>query len=165
MTRPSDLTRRQREKAQREREDAVYEERIRLLQAELAGVKKRVVSHETVRQEILKLSKATVPQPSWTMEPQHGKGLSPGAPTLFLSDWHWGEVVDKRQVGGVNEYNLQIAHNRAQTVIQNTIRLLRGEFSRKELPGLVVALGGDMFSGDIHEELSRTNEQLLVNIS
>jgi len=116
-----------------------------------------------VRQEILKLSKAELPQPKWTLEPPiHSEGSSPGAPSLFLSDWHWGEVVDKRQVGGVNEYNLEIAKKRAEAVVKNAIKLIRGEFSRKSIPGLVLPIGGDMFSGDIHEELSRTNEEPIM---
>ena len=32
---------------------------------------------------------------------------SPGVPTLFLTDLHYGEVVDPAQVGGVNSYNVE----------------------------------------------------------
>ena len=163
MPKPSDATRGIRRRLQKEREQAVVDEKIRLLMAEINGLKKKVVSHDMVRQEILKLSKATIPQPTWTLQhPSLHPGSSPGVPSLFLSDWHWGEVVDKKQVNGVNEYNLEIAHRRAFNVINNATKILRGELSRKEIPGLVLILGGDMFSGDIHDELSRTNEQPIM---
>ena len=160
---PSDLTRKARRVAQREREQAAIDEQIRALKGEILGLKKKVVSQETVRQEIIRLSKATVPQPKWMLDTTTtGKVL--GVPTLLASDWHWGEVVDRKQVGGVNEYNLSIANRRAKSLIENTIKILRNEFSRKDIPGIVFALGGDMVSGDIHEELSRTNEQPIMPV-
>ena len=160
---PSDLTRKARKIAQREREQAAIDEQIRALKGEILGLRKKVVSQETVRQEIIRLSKATVPQPKWMLDTTTtGKVL--GVPTLLASDWHWGEVVDRKQVGGVNEYNLSIANRRAKSLIENTIKILRNEFSRKDIPGIVFALGGDMVSGDIHEELSRTNEQPIMPV-
>jgi hypothetical protein len=79
-------------------------------------------------------------------------------PTLFVSDWHWGEVVDPEQINGVNGYNLNIARQRAKYLAIHTIDLLTKHMVNPHYPGLVVAVGGDMFSGDIHEELSVTNE-------
>ena len=160
---PSDLTRKARKIAQREREQAAIDEQIRALKGEILGLRKKVVSQETVRQEILRLSKATVPQPKWMLDTTTtGKVL--GVPTLLASDWHWGEVVDRKQVGGVNEYNLSIANRRAKSLVENTIKILRNEFSRKDIPGIVFALGGDMVSGDIHSELSITNEQPIMPV-
>lgn len=79
-------------------------------------------------------------------------------PTLFASDWHWGEVVDPAQIGGVNEFSPEIAHRRARRLIEQTIYLLKEHMVNPDYPGIVFALGGDMFSGDIHEELMATNE-------
>jgi transposase-like protein/predicted phosphodiesterase len=80
-----------------------------------------------------------------------------GTPTLFLSDLHWGERVFKAQVNGVNEYDLDIAHRRLKTVCDTSIVLLRDVLSKGDYDGIVVPLGGDMCSGNIHEELRETN--------
>jgi hypothetical protein len=83
---------------------------------------------------------------------------SPGVPTLFLSDLHWGERVFRSQLGGVNEYDLNIAVKRMRHTIDVTIYLLGLLDPKMQYPGIVVPLGGDMISGDIHEELATTNE-------
>ncbi len=95
--------------------------------------------------------------PKWANAPLL-KPSSPGVPTLFLSDLHWGEVVHPSQIGGVNKYNLSIAHARLNYCVETAIRLLRILDKGMDYPGIVVPLGGDMISGDIHDELKTTNE-------
>lgn len=95
--------------------------------------------------------------PSWT-GPQSGRAASPGIPTLFLSDLHWGERVYRTQLAGVNEYNLSIAAKRLEHTVQTAIYLLGILSPKLDYPGIVVPLGGDMISGDIHEELKESNE-------
>ncbi len=82
-----------------------------------------------------------------------------GVPTLFLSDWHFDEVVDPRQIEGKNEYNHDIAVSRANLLFETTGKLLFTHMAGAYYDGLVVAIGGDMLSGMIHDELRRTNEQ------
>jgi hypothetical protein len=81
-----------------------------------------------------------------------------GIPTLMLSDWHWGEVVDPDQIEGLNEFNLEIANRRADRVFSTTLQLLHQRQSGQTYDGMAVLLGGDMFSGNIHEELRITND-------
>ena len=95
--------------------------------------------------------------PTW-LEAPLVKPSSPGVPTLFLSDLHWGEVVRKAQIGGVNSFNLSIAHARMEHTIETAISLLRILDKGMDYPGIVVPLGGDMISGNIHDELTATNE-------
>ena len=129
------------------------------LQHEAKKTQKDTLTEETVRKEIIGLAEGLdkTKLPDWLVKPSRTKS-SPGVPTLFASDWHWGEVVDPKQVGGVNAYNLDIAHRRAQALITHTVDLLKNHMVNPNYPGIVFALGGDMFSGDIHEELSETNE-------
>lgn len=94
--------------------------------------------------------------PRWTLAP--AKASSPGVPTLFGSDWHWGEVVEPSQIGGVNRYNSAIAKKRLRYTIETTIRLCQILSPTMDYPGIVFALGGDMQSGNIHEELQATND-------
>lgn len=95
--------------------------------------------------------------PKW-VDAQLAKPSSPGVPLLFLSDLHWGEVVHPSQIGGVNKYNLAIAHERMDYTIETAIHLLTILDAKRDYPGIVCPLGGDMISGNIHDELSATNE-------
>lgn len=94
--------------------------------------------------------------PKWTHTPKIAKAV--GVPNLTLSDLHWGERVFKNQLGGVNEFNLSIAKRRLKTVVQGTIDLARRLDGDMRYPGLCLDLGGDMVTGDIHDELKTTNE-------
>lgn len=95
--------------------------------------------------------------PEWVTKVLKGRS-GPGVPTLLLSDFHWGEKVHPTQIGGVNEYNTVLAHERLHTCIDGAIHLLRILDPQMRYPGIVMPLGGDMVSGDIHEELAESNE-------
>ena len=117
----------------------------------------KALDHKAVREVIFGLSEAKPDVPAWVIDPPKAKH-SPGVPTLFASDWHWGEVVDPEQINGVNKYNLRIAHARAKRMVERTIDLLKNHMVNPSYPGIIFPLGGDMVSGDIHEELRESNE-------
>jgi len=81
-----------------------------------------------------------------------------GTPTLFLSDWHWAEVVDPKQIENLNKYNIDIGMKRSERVFSKSLNLLFHHLSGQTYDRAVIPLGGDMLSGNIHEELQRTNE-------
>lgn len=93
----------------------------------------------------------------WTSEKRKPGGLR-CTPWLTLSDLHLDEVVVARQVGGRNSYNRRIAEKRLGNVVDNTIGVMRDQLSGLNVDGLVCALGGDIITGDIHDELAATNE-------
>lgn len=95
--------------------------------------------------------------PAWTVTPT-AKTKSPGVPTLFVSDLHWGEVVYPSQINNVNEYSIKTAHERMATLVDSAVHLLKIISPKMDYPGIVVPLGGDMISGNIHDELTATNE-------
>lgn len=95
--------------------------------------------------------------PTWVTQPRE-KASSPGVPTLFVSDLHWGEVVYPSQINNVNKYNIKIAHERMETLVHSAVHLLKIISPKMDYPGIVVPLGGDMISGNIHDELTATNE-------
>lgn len=82
-----------------------------------------------------------------------------GVPTLFLSDWHVGEQVDPDQIEGANQYNMEIAKERASHTFNRAKTELFTNLSGFRYDGIVIAFGGDMVSGNIHEELTRTNQK------
>lgn len=136
---------------------ADLEGEIRTLKAQLKTFKQDEVNQNYVKRQIIKLAKLEPEIPSW-LKKQDEKTKVSGVPTLFASDWHWGETVDQLQINNTNKYDLKIAHKRARNMIEIATNLLKQRFNNPEYSGIVFALGGDMVSGDIHEELSITNE-------
>lgn len=114
---------------------------------------------DEIRTKIFGLAAHTPKPPKW-LSGHGGKPGSRGAPATMWSDWHWGEVVQAAEVGGVNEFNRDTASYRAKRLVNTTIDLAFNHMGRAkaQYPGIVIALGGDMLGGDIHEELMVTNE-------
>lgn len=136
---------------------------VRDLKKELDGYDKEHVDSKWLKEKLFELKAMPIEEPDWLIRPARSKS-SPGVPTLFASDWHWGEVVHPKQINGVNEYNLKIARGRAKALIERAIDLLNNHMVNPKYPGIVFALGGDMVSGDIHEELMATNEQEIMPV-
>ena len=128
------------------------------LKAELAEAKSQAATAEVMREWIGSAKSALneLDLPKWVTGPKTAK--LPGVPKIMLSDLHWGEVVRPQQIGGVNAYNLTIARRRLRTVVDTTIALCRILDPSMKYPGIVVPLGGDMISGNIHDELAASNE-------
>lgn len=124
------------------------------LRAELNTLRQEQADLQRVRSFIHDLKPE--PAPSWVKKAPKGKQR--GTPTLFLSDLHWGEKVYRNQVNGVNSYDLPTAQKRLETVTQSALGLLLDDLSRPDYPGIVCALGGDIVSGNIHEELRESND-------
>ena len=139
------------------RERIALEDQVRDLQAEIKAIHRSELNAENVRQSIFGLAAGTPAPPKWMVEERKTTGGT-GTPAVLWSDWHWGEVVDPEQVNGANEFNLKIAHQRIRALVGRTIDLSMNHMTNPNYPGIVVNLGGDMISGDIHEELSETNE-------
>lgn len=117
----------------------------------------RSIDPRRVRAAIMGLSETEPNPPDWLVSASPAK-KSPGTPMLFASDWHWGEVVRSKEIGGVNDFNLNIAHKRARLLVERCIDLCFNHMVNPQYPGIVFVLGGDMVSGDIHDELRETNE-------
>lgn len=97
-----------------------------------------------------------VTPPDWVQPPKR-KRESRGIANLILSDLHLDEVVSLEQMGGLNKYDRKIAELRYRAVIDNTIRMCRDFIGGIKYDGIVVWLAGDNVSGEIHDELRRTN--------
>jgi hypothetical protein len=81
---------------------------------------------------------------------------------VMLSDTHFDEVVNPDEMEGLNAYNREIAVMRLERWAQNVIKLSRHYLSGVSYDGVVLILGGDIFTGDIHEELSLTNDDTMI---
>ncbi len=99
--------------------------------------------------------------PKW-MAPKSSDRKKHATLALLLSDTHFDEVVLPEEVGGLNSYNRQIAELRLRLWGENAIKMARHYLSGVTYDGVVVMLGGDIFSGDIHEELAQTNQDTIL---
>ena len=136
-------------------------EKIRTLESTINTDAKEKFDADFIKRVIIKLKDAPLNPPKWLLKKDKKKSFA-GVPTLFASDWHWGEVVDPNQINSVNKYNIAIAQDRAKVMIEKTVDLLRNHVAHTDYPGIVFVLGGDMVSGDIHEELMATNEKEIM---
>jgi hypothetical protein len=100
--------------------------------------------------------------PKW-LSPKRPKKTAATA-VVMLSDTHWDEVVNLNEVAGVNKYDRRIAEMRLKRFVDKTIALGRDYIAGGpvEIDSLVLLLGGDMVSGDIHEELTESNEGTML---
>ncbi len=131
-----------------------------LLNRTITGLRRENDTAEKIRQEIYNISARDPDPPEW-LTSRTGTGTHPEAPITIWSDWHYGEVVDEDEVGGVNKFNATIAKRRVRTLVDTTIDLAYNHngTGRPHYPGVIICLGGDMLTGDIHEELLATNDR------
>jgi predicted phosphodiesterase len=140
---------------------------IRQKNAEILSLKRDKKDLEADRDElqhlldtIEQLASHDITPPEW-ISGRGGKIGMRGAPITCWSDFHYGERVSKDQTNGRNEYNKHIARKRLYRLFDTTVDLAYNHMGRakQEYPGIIVCLGGDLISGNIHEELAQTNDR------
>ena len=113
-----------------------------------------------VRLSVYEATTAQTP-PKWLAlkKPKKSSAIA----VAMLSDTHWDEVVSPEEVDYVNKYDREIAEKRLYRFVDRTIALARDYVTGPvEVTGLTLFLGGDMVSGDIHEELTETNSGTML---
>lgn len=138
------------------KQSAEITERDRLIRQ----LRKEDDTAEKIREAIYEIAAYSPKPPEWVIRDQGPSGAR-GVPCVMLSDIHYGEVVRPQEIGGINKYNAEIATERLRKFTARTIDLAFNHMGRakKEYPGVVLAMGGDMIGGDIHEELAITNDR------
>lgn len=103
------------------------------------------------------LESSTITAPSWGRS-KRGKKQQQATALHMLSDLHFDEVVKADQVLGLNAYDRKIAEKRLKADVEHTLRMSFDYLAGFKYDGMILLLGGDCFSGLIHEELRETNE-------
>lgn len=136
------------------------QDEVKRLKAELAKAQRGGLEDHLIRETILGLKSSDTSPPDWTIDFDRQPGAQPLVPIQPWTDWHLGEVVNLAETGGINEFNLSIAETRVRRLIERSIRLidLAQSPEGREAPGIIVPLGGDFLSGQLHAELAETNE-------
>jgi hypothetical protein len=136
---------------------AIIREKNRILIDNKKQIEQLTKDHaKTVRENIYKIAAYDPEPPEWT--PREGRAGSRGVPSTIWSDWHYGEVV---RMPGINSFDKRVAARRIKHLAETTVDLAFNHMGKAKItyPGCIVALGGDMLGGDIHEELMKSNDR------
>lgn len=133
---------------------------ITRLKAICQGLTERLSAAEDHRSSILGLEIAPA-EPTAKPRPSTKPGKhSRQAVVLHLSDLHVGEVVNREEVMGVNEYNLEIAEKRIGRLFNAASILTTSAWPASDAAPVKVCvlLGGDLISGHgLHPEHAETD--------
>ena len=133
--------------------------------AEIAKAQVRGLTAElqTLEQQVDLLSNlkaGSVKPPSWLRPKKKAKDT--GIVCAVLSDTHFDEIVSPNEIQGRNAYNREIAVQRLRKFFEKIVLLTNDYLTGLNYSGCVLFLGGDIFSGDIHDELTQTNEDTML---
>lgn len=143
-------------------EEHVLQRKVKHLEAKNRELTDTIIADAGSRQMIDLISETHLHPPEWVSHIPKGK-VHHATITAFLSDTHFDEVVSASEMNGVNSYNRKIAEIRLRKFFDMSIRLTRDYIAGVKIDGLVLPLGGDMVTGNIHEELERTNDAPILD--
>ena len=86
------------------------------------------------------------------------KGESTQTVVAPLTDTHIGEDVDYQQMAGLNSYSFEIFNRRLSGWAEQVLNLVELRRASVPIDDLIIPMLGDMISGDIHDELIKTNQ-------
>jgi predicted MPP superfamily phosphohydrolase len=140
-----------------EPETEILRMKIDALETELEAARSQVLTSTLLLESIHNIKgKKFNTTPKWLVKPSRKLSVN-GTPMLFISDIHADEIVLPSQVNGLNEYNREIVTNRLNYTFDKSINIL-SKMPNHNYDGFVLCLGGDLISGDIHDELKETNQ-------
>jgi hypothetical protein len=120
-------------------------------------LERQAAADRTIRESVFKLAERPLEPPSWMPRPTKAHKQRESI-ILFLSDVHMGEVVSMSAMGGRNSYNMKIACKRLERYFQSVVKLGTEHWTGPPPDSIYLVLGGDLVSGEIHEELAKTND-------
>lgn len=127
-----------------------WRKKFRSLEKELGIYEKRL-------EQLAGLRQLPFNPPEWLLKTHTGRrGRS--VIGMLVSDVHMGETINGDELAGVNEFNMEICRKRMERYFQAACIIGRRWAEDTECQGAILALAGDLTSGDIHEELRITND-------
>ncbi len=121
---------------------------------ELEELKKIAGFYDSARREPVRVA-------DWRAKEHPGHGHR-ATQMAQATDWHLGEVVKPDEVLGLNAFNEAIAKVRVERWFRKIVELPRAYVNGVELEGLIIPATGDLFTGEIHEELTASNYERIL---
>jgi hypothetical protein len=140
---------------------------VRQHEKEVAQLKGKLAQSEQKRkqaeadlvtaQEQVEFKDTLIPPKPTAIDRPPCKASGSATAVIVLGDWHVEETVDPSTIDGKNEYNLAIAEKRIKSVFTNAVELIECERGLSGIKDIVLAVLGDMITGQIHDELAEGN--------
>jgi hypothetical protein len=136
--------------ARREQRDSMYWKK------QATDTLKELASVEQMLEEVGGVRSLHVKPPEWLLKPGTNK-RNRSVLSMLFTDLHMGEVIDPDEILGLNAFNPKIAIERARRFFNAAVEIGPRWAADTKVEGILLNLGGDLISGDIHEELRITN--------
>jgi hypothetical protein len=94
--------------------------------------------------------------PEYSLMPPTGRAQS--VVGCYWSDVHMGEKIDAEEIGDINAFDSEICRQRLRRYVSAACNIGTRWADDTECVGAYFGLGGDLISGDIHDELRMTND-------
>jgi hypothetical protein len=121
---------------------------------ELEELKKLAGFYDSARHEPIRVA-------DWRAKPHPGHGHR-ATVMAQATDWHLGEVVKPDEVLDLNAFNEKIAGLRVERYFRKVVELPRTYVNGVDIEGLVIPATGDLFTGEIHDELTASNYERVL---
>jgi hypothetical protein len=133
--------------------------KMRSLRKELDSVKRELGDRQEFEEQLIDAVNTLEPY-SQVYKPSKKQKIvsSPVIPVMHWTDWHIGAMIEEDLVEGFNSYSYSIAEERVMTLTNKFISWIELHRTNYKVNEIQIIDTGDNISGDIHEELSRTNE-------
>jgi len=135
---------------------------IKRLKAELRDSYDERERLETLADLFVAGSQVKLDLPEWLAPVNKPPARKAAIAVAVFSDTHYDEVVKAEEVEQYNEYNRAIAEQRTENYFNNAVKLARSYVSGLTVDGFCLPMLGDIFSGNIHDELRESNEAHLL---
>lgn len=141
---------------------AGLERELHRTQAKLAELQGRHRAFVAASSDSLAIAEAiretVVPLPAARPRIIRNARKRPRTAVILAGDWHATETVWPDGVRGINRYDMDTCARRAWLLAEKQRAWLEDVSHQWDIDRCVVALLGDMNSGNIHDELAETNE-------
>lgn len=138
-----------------ERSYLIANDRVKVLQRENDKLKREVHAAEQTIEDVINSVPAFVPS---KMDRRKRPTKSSATAVLCCSDWHYEERIDPRKINGLNEHDRSICRARVDLLASKALEQIEMFNQVHDIQKLVIWLGGDFISGNIHDELLETCE-------
>lgn len=124
--------------------------------AKAAAAEKAREAAEHLAEQLAGVRETPTLPPSWAARSDAKEGRS--IIIAHTSDLHAGEKIDPGEIQGLNAYSTDIARDRMRRYFETVCTIGPRWLHGSPCDGVLLTMGGDLISGDIHDELSRTND-------
>lgn len=120
------------------------------------ALEKDLAFAEQIAEELAGIRAVEVTPPDWAA-PVASKTRGHSVIGMLVSDVHMGEVIRAEEIIGINAFDPEICRRRLRRYFGAVCEVGNRWASDTVCDGAMLALAGDLISGDIHEELRITN--------